>query len=354
MELKIAKETDQKLWDGIVERSPNGTLFHTWNWLKLMEKYSSMKNAGIKSFLFPQEISAQLFPVILMEKDCPVGIFPLFFFKNPVFNFCYSPPSNVRTATYLGPLFPDIETMKQEKMQIFFLDAQREIDRFLKKELKSKYIVISTPPGFEDCRAYKWSGYTVEPRYTYHIDLTSGTDVIWKSFNRSLRYYIEKARKQGINVIEGNKDDSFYIYDLLAERNRDTFPKEFLGEVYDLFFPDHMKIFIAKVGSECLSGIITIINKDKVSFWAGAPKCSYKGLSPNELVLWESIRWAGENGYKTYEIIGADDFSLFPFKRKFNGKIIPYFQMIWFSPSINLVSSVYHSLKKGNINELEG
>ena len=48
MELKIADETDQQNWDAIVERSPNGTLFHTWKWLKLLEKYSSLKIAGIQ------------------------------------------------------------------------------------------------------------------------------------------------------------------------------------------------------------------------------------------------------------------------------------------------------------------
>ena len=126
-----------------------------------------------------------------------------------------------------------------------------------------------------------------------------------------------------------------------------------MGEVFDQFFPDHIKVFIAKAGSERLSGIITIIDKDKVSFWVGAPRCSYKGLSPNELVLWESIRWAGEHGYKTFEIVGADDYSLFPFKRKFNGKIIPYYQMKWLSPSLNVFSSLYHSLKKGDNNQLD-
>ena len=116
--------------------------------------------------------------------------------------------------------------------------------------------------------------------------------------------------------------------------------------VFDQFFPDHNKVFIAKAGSERLSGIITIFYRDKVTFWVGSPRFSYNGLSPNELVLWESIRWAGEQGYKTFEILGADDYSLFPFKRKFNGKVISYYQMKWMSPSLNFVSSVGHSLKK--------
>lgn len=344
MELKIAEEADQQKWDAMVERSSNATLFHTWKWLKLMEKYSSMNIAGIKT-------RARLYPLFIMEKDNPVGIYPLFFLKTPLLTYCYSPPSNVETM-HLGPLFPDIDTMKEDKKQIFLHDIQTLIDRFIKKDQNTNYIQINTSPGYEDCRSFKWGGYSAEPRYTYHIDLSIGTDLIWKNFNKSLRYYIEKAKKEGITVAEGTKEDGFYLHDLLKERNRINSPREFMGEVFDQFFTDHFRVFIAKAGAEHLSGIIILIYRDKVSFWVGSPRYSYKGLSPNELVLWESIRWAAEHGFKTFEIVGADDYSLFPFKRKFNGKIIQYYQMKWLSPSLNLVSSLYRYLKKGDNNQL--
>jgi hypothetical protein len=345
MELKIADESDQQNWDAVVERSSNATLFHTWKWLKLMEKYSTLQNTGIRS-------GVTFFPLFLMERGCPVGVYPLFCFKKFFFNFTYSPPPHMGIL-YLGPIFPDIETMKEDKKQILLVDVQKEIDRFIKKDLKSTSIQIKTPPGFEDCRSFKWGGYNVEPEYTYHIDLNRGTDQIWKSFNRSLRYYIGKAKDAGITVAEGNKEDAFYLYDLLKNRRRINSPKEYIGDVFDHFFPAHIKVFIAMAGSERLSGIIITIHKDKVSFWVGAPKYLYKGLSPNELVLWESIRWASEQGYKIFEIVGADDYSLFPFKRKFNGKIIPYYQMKWFSPYFKAFSSLYYSLKKNDDNYLD-
>jgi hypothetical protein len=117
-----------------------------------------MKIAGIKT-------TAKFFPILLIEKDVPVGIFPLYFFNNPVFNSCYSPPQNTETL-YLGPLFPDIETMKEEKKQIFLIDVQKAMDQFIKKNLKSRYILINTPPGYTDSRSFKWGGYTVNPRFT--------------------------------------------------------------------------------------------------------------------------------------------------------------------------------------------
>jgi hypothetical protein len=101
MELKIASDTDQKTWDAVVERSSNSTIFHTWKFLRLMEKYSKLKKAGITS-------SATLYPVMLMNKDSPVGIYPFFLFKPAGLIYCYSPPPLTSTV-YLGPLIPDID-----------------------------------------------------------------------------------------------------------------------------------------------------------------------------------------------------------------------------------------------------
>lgn len=345
MELIIAEETDRQKWDDVVDRSPNGTIFHSWKWLKILEKHSCLKIAGIRS-------RGELYPLFIMDKEKAVGIYPLFFFKNSLIRSCYSPPTLVEMV-FLGPLFPGMDSMKEEKKQIFIEEVQKLIDRFIKKDQKANYIQINTTPGYEDCRSFRWSGYTVEPMYTYYIDISQGTDLLWKSFNRSLRYYIEKARKEGITVTDGTKDDVLFIYDLLKERGRIASPKELMGDLFSGFSPNHLKVFMAKTNSETLSGIITILYKDKVTFWAGAPRCSYKGLSPNELLLWESIRWAAEQGYKTFEIEGADDYSLFPFKRKFNGKVIPYYKMKWMSPSLKVISSVYHSLRKDSDEMLE-
>jgi hypothetical protein len=333
VELKIASETDKEIWDAVVDRSPDSSIYHTWKWLKLAENFANLKKAGIKS-------GAIFYPVMLMERGSPVGICPFFIFKAAGFSSCYSPPPGVATL-YLGPLFPDIETMNEGKKQTFLVDVQKEMDRFIKKDRKSTSVQINTAPGFEDCRSYTWEGYTVEPRFTYYIDLSKGTESIWNSFSKHLRYWIRRATKEGIIVTDGNKEDAYHIYQLLQERDRVQYTKEFVGSVYDSFYPDHMKIFIAKAGSERLSGTIALLHKDKVSAWIGSPKYSYNGISPNELIMWEIIQWACEQGYKTYEIMGADECVLFPFKKKFNGRIIQFYQMKWFSPFDKLSESPY-------------
>lgn len=344
MELKIATENEAERWDEIVERSPNGDLFYTWKWLKLMEEYSIQQIGKFYS-------KAKLYPVILMEKETIVGIYPLYIFQLPLVKFCYSPPPRVESL-YLGPLFPEIDNLIPSEKESFLEEFQVLIDRYIRKELKANYVRLNTPPGFEDCRFHKWGSYVSEARYTAYIDLSIGMGVLWKNFNRSLRQSIEKAKKVGMSVAEGNKDDIYFIHDLLKERNRISSPREYLGSVYDAFSKNNVKIFIAKAGEERLSGIILVIFKDKVTFWCGAPKCSYKGISPNETLLWEAIQWSEANGFKTFEIEGADDFSLYPFKRKFNAENVLYFQNKWLSSNLQMLSLLYNVFRRSDMNQL--
>jgi len=345
MEIRIATEEDAQRWDEIVERSPNGELFHTWKWLKIMERFSVQKKAGLS-------VKGTLYPVLIMEKEKIVGLCPLFLFKTPLVTSCYSPPLNVDTL-YLGPLFPELDNLMPAKQQIFLHDVQIALDRYIRTELKANYVQINTPPSFGDCRFFKWGGYDAEARYTSHLDLSGGTEAIWKNLNRGTRRFIDKAKKEEMNVSVGDKDDLLFVYDLLRERSRIQCPREFVSAVYDTFAPANMAVFIAKVGTERLSGIVTLLYKGKVAFWIGAPKCSYKGTYPNELLVWEAIRWSVEQKYKTFEIIGADDYSLFPFKRKFNAKTVMYFQMKWVSPKLHMVTSVYNGIFRRDENLLE-
>jgi lipid II:glycine glycyltransferase (peptidoglycan interpeptide bridge formation enzyme) len=338
MELKIASDNDEMEWNNIVEDSPNGTMFHTWKWLKLMEKHSSRKIAGIQTV-------ANFYPVFIVEKNVPIGIFPLYFFKHPAFNSCYSPPQNMEVL-YLGPLFSDLKTMKEEKKQIFFVDVQKEIDLFMKNKLKSNFILINTPPGFEDSRSFQWAGYTAIPRYTYYINLNDGKEKIWDNLSRTLKQDINKVKKKGIHVDIGSRNDVEFIYDFHKKRNRIRSNKEYLLDIFDHFAPKNLTVFVAKHGNEPLSGVITLCHKNKVYFWVGTPRVSYEGTTPNTYIYWEAINWAIENGYEIFEIMGADEFTLFPYKRKYNGKIVQFYQMKWVSPVFNVFSSIYYSLKK--------
>ena len=60
MEISIATEADRGQWDEIVASSAEGTLFHTWKWLKIMEKHNVKKQ-------YSRIFKGKLYPLIVWE-----------------------------------------------------------------------------------------------------------------------------------------------------------------------------------------------------------------------------------------------------------------------------------------------
>jgi len=336
MDVLIASDSDQQLWDDIIYSSIEGTLFHTWKWLKIMEKHNRKK-------IFSRQYRGILYPLIVHEGNEIIGLMPVFFYNTPFLKMACSPPFSVENL-YLGPIMKKNDAIKQHRKQNLMFKFQKAIDQFLKNTLKANYISIHSSPGMSDPRPFIWSGYKVEPEFTNIVDLIPGEKTVWDNFDRTMRNTIYKLEKNRISTDAGSKEDVELIYNLLRERKRIHATKEFLWEIFENFFPENLNIFIAKKDDIPLTGIITILYKDKISVWIGAPKITIAGISPNYIVHWECIRWACDNNFKRFELLGASDPTLFAFKSKFNDEIIPYYTMKWYSPFNRFIISLYNGL----------
>ncbi len=336
MDVSIASDTDQQLWDDIVFSSDEGTFFHTWKWLKIMEKHNRKK-------IFFRQYQGILYPLIVREGDEIIGLMPVFFYNSPFLKIAASPPFSVENY-YLGPVMKKNEAIRAHRKQHLIYEFQKAIDHFLKNTLKSNYISLHSSPGMNDPRSFIWSGYKVEPEFTNIIDISPGETIVWENFSQTARNIVHKLEKRGISTDTGSEEEVKLIYNLLQGRQRIHATPDFLLEIFKNFYPENLNFFIAKKGDIPLTGIITISYKDKVSVWMGSPKITVDGVSPNYILHWEGIRWACNNNYKFFEILGASDQTLFAFKSKFNGEIIPFYSMKWYSPLNRFIISIYNGL----------
>ena len=110
MDIKIANESDSKKWDSIVENSPHGTIFHTWKWLKIVEKHTK----------------TGLYPLIGLKGEAPVGIFPLYY-KKQLIKIVFSPPPKA-LLLYLGPIIVNYDKLKQSKVESTYIKFQKKVN----------------------------------------------------------------------------------------------------------------------------------------------------------------------------------------------------------------------------------
>jgi hypothetical protein len=323
MELKVASIEDRQKWDDLIANSCGGTLFHTLKWLECMENHTTTKLLG-------RTYRGVLIPLVAREGAVIVALLPLFLYSCPGVRIVKSGSYN-DDLIYLGPVFMDSDSLKPEKLQVRTLHLQKALDKYLKNELKANLVTIRLSPFNTDARPFIRDGYDVEPAYTYIHNLENGTDAIWLGFNKTVRQEIKNAQKNGVSVEQGGIEDAEFIYDKLATRYRTNSSKAFVMDIIRSFSPNNCSVLIAKRNHERLTGLIILHYHNYAYMWIGFPKMDGEKLYANQLLMWESIKWAHSKGYHILENAGADDIATIPFKRKFNPKLQPYFTITWAS-----------------------
>ena len=335
VDVKIANKSDAEEWDKLVEASPHGTIFHTWKWLKIVEKHTNSK----------------LYPIIGYKGSTPIGVYPLFYQKKSFLKMLFSPPPHT-AIPYMGPIFINYNKLKQDKKESYSLEFQREIDSFISSNTSPNYILVNLAPGLLDARPFVWTGYQVMPTYHYQIDLSKGMDKVWKDFKTSLRQHINRAKKRGVTVEEGGKKELLYIYDSLVKRykqqgKRVRVPRSYLLDLYEEFYPQNLRIFVAKHNNELVGGIVTLFYRDRVSYWIGGAKPDLEGTSPNDLVQWEAMNWSYKHGAKYYEEIGANTERLCKFKARYNPNLVVCFTAEkYYTAIFKLAKSLYLKIRQ--------
>ena len=78
MRLEVLDQVNLQLWNDTVNKTMNGSLFHTWEWLKIVEKHTHSK----------------LIPLVFFDSDDdkPFGAIPLFLMQKLGLRMFFSPP----------------------------------------------------------------------------------------------------------------------------------------------------------------------------------------------------------------------------------------------------------------------
>ncbi|MEC4678404.1 MAG: FemAB family XrtA/PEP-CTERM system-associated protein [Nitrospirota bacterium] len=141
-------------------------------------------------------------------------------------------------------------------------------------------------------------------KVTLVLKLVKDPDLLWKGFNAKLRNQIRKPQKSGLTAswhgLEGLKD----FYDVFAINMQalgsPVHGLKFFAEILKTF-KESAKIILVKKEGKTIGGGICLYFKDTVQIpWASSLKSHIK-LCPNNLLYWETIRWASEAGYERFD-----------------------------------------------------
>jgi lipid II:glycine glycyltransferase (peptidoglycan interpeptide bridge formation enzyme) len=155
------------------------------------------------------------------------------------------------------------------------------------------------------------STFELAPTASLVIELRQGPQLIMEGLKRETRRNIGRSERAGIIVKEGGSTDLATFYDLYrvtARRQGFTpYQRHYFDALWQSLAPrGWISLLLACHENEAVAAQLLITFGDsviaKMVGWSGGHSKCY----PNEALLWASIMWAFNHGYKTFDLEGLD------------------------------------------------
>ncbi len=192
--------------------------------------------------------------------------------------------------------------------------------------------------GFDLVVADRWARSdgeattTVGRPRTIFIDLTLGSEALWKRLDSKARSSVSRARRECVEC-EQTRDpaDLAWFTDLCRRTEAE---KGFRGPGSPALMDRIVhggnaavggKLFVARVGSTRASGAIVIRCGMSLHYFWGASDRSHARLQAGEALQWAIIEWGHSQGLSLYDMEGVDpegNPGVFQFKKKFGGNVV--------------------------------
>jgi serine/alanine adding enzyme len=296
-------------WDEFVFSSPTATVSHLYSWRRIItESY------GHKPFY------------LMARRDNKItGILPLIQVKSRLFgNVLASMPFQ----DYGGIVANDEETFRALLYQALLL----------KKECGSESIELRHfNPHFSS------EGRLRGDKATLLLDISAGSENLWKSFSPKVRNQIRKAQKSGLSTQSGGAELLEEFYRPFSVNMRDlgspVHHHRFFEKIFSVF-GNNAKILLVREGVQTVGGLIALFFKNiAIVPWASCyreyfPKC------PNNLLYWDALQLACTLNCTTFD-----------FGRSSFGSGTYNFKLQWGAKPISLHWQIYSNNDKLTLSE---
>ena len=237
-----------------------------------------------------------------------------------------SPPRGLGMQ-YIGPLITEWGDLMQDKREVRLI-ALVEAIRTHMRQTRVRSCRIRCAPGLDDVRAFQWSGFEAIPRYTYLLPV-GDENAVWGGMKTTVRSRIRR-QDGALAVVQGEAQDWSAFERQLGARYAEQglpapLPKGYLARLHDALGED-LVLLVAKKDGDFVGGAALVRMGERMALWQGTAR-GPPGLPVNDVLVWESIRYARAQDCVEFELMGANTRRLADFKSKFNPVLKPYIEL---------------------------
>jgi lipid II:glycine glycyltransferase (peptidoglycan interpeptide bridge formation enzyme) len=231
-----------------------------------------------------------------------------------------------RAVAYGGVLY-DPRPIGKDALALLLRTYSQEIDgKPIFTELRNLSDLAAVQPILSEC------GFGYADYLNYLISLDHSPDKILQSIGRQTRKHIRRGIRRG-EVVVGearHRDEIALCYDLLLQSYRTAHIPladfSLFKAAFDVLYPRGMIRFtLARVGQTPIACSVELLWKQTIYGWYSGMNRAYGAYTPNELLMWDILRWGHENDYRLYDFGGAgktdEEYGVRHFKAKFGGEL---------------------------------
>ncbi|NLP43332.1 MAG: aminoacyltransferase [Peptococcaceae bacterium] len=311
-------EEEKDYFNSFVAGHPKGHAMQLWEWGDIKGR------TGWKPWRLILESENEPWAVAtVLERQLPL-------LKAPIFYCPRGPVVDLTAKDKLEATFAEIGKLARQRKAILLKidpDIPAPNEAVVKLLQDARFKQVDKGKNFEG----------VQPKFVFRLDITPDEETLLANMHQKTRYNIRLAKRRGVTVRFGTREDLPEFYKVLKETTeRDNFlirAYSYFEDLYDTLVPaGYGQLFIAEYQNKMIAGTIAFITGDKAWYIYGASSNSHRNVMPNYLIQWEMIRWAKANGCTLYDFRGVSGdlsednplYGLYKFKKGFNGQFTEF------------------------------
>lgn len=308
VEVRTVDADELPAWDRLVAASPQGTVFHTSDWL-----------AGTAA-------SLNRTPMILgcYEDETLIGGCPLLLSNQ--YGLLRTASSAALLAPYGGIATAGIESTKRRERELHVNNVIASICNHIARK-RFAHVDLVNSPGLEDIRWFTRNGWDAKVYYTYV--LPTGEDV-FSRISKNARRSINRAEKHGITAAKEFDAGAYWtltVNTFERQNSRPPFTKDHLLGMLDIIREKNLgEMWVARTPSGEIAAAEVVVNDSKMAHrWSAASAGEHLSTGAASLLLSEVVVDAARRDYPSINLMAGNMAHLSAFIATFNPDLVPYY-----------------------------
>jgi predicted N-acyltransferase len=171
----------------------------------------------------------------------------------------------------------------------------------------------------DDCKL-ETLGFNKTLCATHVLDLCENSQAAFEKLSPSKKRLVKQAEKKGVQIRdirdEKEVEECYSMLQDTAHRHSTRNPRLPLGFYLSVFrkMGDSLRWRIATREDKNLATTIHFAYKNAITYWDGGSYTSELQYRPNDALIWDTITWGCEHGYRSYNLGGSPSPGLVRFK----------------------------------------